>query len=132
MHPVGFEPTHLSIAVLETAPLDRSGTNALLSSLECVVVSRLGVVGVSCCVHQRSQGRSLSTHIIRLARHEERSRWTKCGKREYGVIREHKKVKRKKVDSIKKNRESSASKGNSQHESVSRKGVKKTSKSRVV
>ena len=50
MHPVGFEPTHLSIAVLETAPLDRSGTNALLSSLECVVVSRLGVVGVSCCV----------------------------------------------------------------------------------
>ena len=47
MHPVGFEPTHLSIAVLETAPLDRSGTNALLSSLECVVVSRLGVVGVS-------------------------------------------------------------------------------------
>ena len=82
---------------------------------------------VSCCVHQRSQGRSLSTHIIRLARHEERSRWTKCGKREYGVIREHKEVKRKKVDSIKKNRESSASKGNSQHESVSRKGVKKTS-----
>ena len=142
MHPVGFEPTHLSIAVLETAPLDRSGTNALLSSLECVVVSRLGVVGVSCCVmlchvvsccvHQRSQGRSLSTHIIRLARHEERSRGTKCGKREYGVIREHKEVKRKKVDSIKKNRESSASKGNSQHESVSRKGVKKTSKSRVV
>ena len=50
MHPVGFEPTHLSIAVLETAPLDRSGTNALLSSLECVVVSRLGVDGVSCCV----------------------------------------------------------------------------------
>ena len=29
MHPVGFEPTHLSIAVLETAPLDHSGTNAL-------------------------------------------------------------------------------------------------------
>ena len=28
MHPVGFEPTHLSIAVLETAPLDHSGTNA--------------------------------------------------------------------------------------------------------
>ena len=82
MHPVGFEPTHLSIAVLETAPLDRSGTNALLPSLECVVVSRLGVDGVSCCVmlchvvsccvHQRSQGRSRSTHIIRLARHEER------------------------------------------------------------
>ena len=71
MHPVGFEPTHLSIAVLETAPLDRSGTNALLSSLLCVVVSRLGVVGVSVvsfCVHQRSQ----STHIIRLAHHEER------------------------------------------------------------
>ena len=75
MHPVGFEPTHLSIAVLETAPLDRSGTNALLSSLLCVVVSRLGVdgvSGVSYCVHQRSQGRSLSTHIIRLAHHEER------------------------------------------------------------
>ena len=30
MHPVGFEPTHLSIAVLETAPLDHSGTNASL------------------------------------------------------------------------------------------------------
>ena len=30
MHPVGFEPTHLSIAVLETAPLDRSGTNAFI------------------------------------------------------------------------------------------------------
>ena len=30
MHPVGFEPTHLAIAVLETAPLDHSGTNALL------------------------------------------------------------------------------------------------------
>ena len=30
MHPVGFEPTHLSIAVLETAPLDRSGTNAYI------------------------------------------------------------------------------------------------------
>ena len=30
MHPVGFEPTHLSIAVLETAPLDHSGTNAYL------------------------------------------------------------------------------------------------------
>ena len=132
MHPVGFEPTHLSIAVLETAPLDRSGTNALLPSLECVVVSRLGVVGVSCCVGQRSQGRSQSTHIIRLARHEERSRWSKCGKREYGVIRKHQKVKRKKVDSIKKNRESSASKGNGQHESVSRKAIKKTSKSRVV
>ena len=135
MHPVGFEPTHLSIAVLETAPLDRSGTNALLPSLECVVVSRLGVDGVSCCVMlcpSKKSGRSRSTHIIRLARHEERSRWTKCGKREYGVIREHKQVKRKKVDSIKKNRESSASKGNSQHESVSRKGVKKTSKSRVV
>ena len=82
MHPVGFEPTHLSIAVLETAPLDRSGTNALLPSLECVVVSRLGVDGVSCCVmlchvvsccvHQRSQERSRSTHIIRLAHHEER------------------------------------------------------------
>ena len=28
MHPVGFEPTHLAIAVLETAPLDHSGTNA--------------------------------------------------------------------------------------------------------
>ena len=31
MHPVGFEPTHLSIAVLETAPLDRSGTNAYIN-----------------------------------------------------------------------------------------------------
>ena len=75
MHPVGFEPTHLSIAVLETAPLDRSGTNALLSSLLCVVVSRRGVAGVSVvskCVHQRSQERSQSTHIIRLAHHEER------------------------------------------------------------
>ena len=39
MHPVGFEPTHLSIAVLETAPLDRSGTNALLSSLVSLVGS---------------------------------------------------------------------------------------------
>ena len=75
MHPVGFEPTHLSIAVLETAPLDRSGTNALLSSLLCVVVSRRGVAGVSVVsksVHQRSQERSRSTHIIRLAHHEER------------------------------------------------------------
>ena len=30
MHPGGFEPTHLAIAVLETAPLDHSGTNASL------------------------------------------------------------------------------------------------------
>ena len=29
MHPVGFEPTHLSIAELKSAPLDHSGTNAL-------------------------------------------------------------------------------------------------------
>ena len=28
MHPVGFEPTHLSIAELNSAPLDHSGTNA--------------------------------------------------------------------------------------------------------
>ena len=28
MHPVGFEPTHLSIAELKSAPLDHSGTNA--------------------------------------------------------------------------------------------------------
>ena len=34
MHPVGFEPTHLSIAVLETAPLDHSGTNASISIFE--------------------------------------------------------------------------------------------------
>ena len=39
MHPVGFEPTHLSISVLETDPLDHSGTNAsllLLFSLQLV------------------------------------------------------------------------------------------------
>ena len=36
MHPVGFEPTHLSIAVLETAPLDHSGTNASLCYIPCV------------------------------------------------------------------------------------------------
>ena len=29
MHPVGFEPTHLSIAELKSAPLDHSGTNAI-------------------------------------------------------------------------------------------------------
>lgn len=29
MHPVGFEPTHLTIAELKSAPLDHSGTNAL-------------------------------------------------------------------------------------------------------
>ena len=34
MHPVGFEPTHLAIAVLETAPLDRSGTNAYSNEIE--------------------------------------------------------------------------------------------------
>ena len=42
MHPVGFEPTHLSIAVLETAPLDHSGTNASLYiffSLHAVLLS---------------------------------------------------------------------------------------------
>ena len=32
MHPVGFEPTHLSIAELKSAPLDHSGTNALHNS----------------------------------------------------------------------------------------------------
>ena len=135
MHPVGFEPTHLSIAVLETAPLDRSGTNALLSSHQCVVVSRLGVVGVSVvsyCVHQRSQEKSQSTHIIRLAHHEERDQGCqsvgKGNSEESGTS----KTKEEKVVGIKKNRESSASKGNSQHESVSRKAVKKTCKSRVV
>ena len=30
MHPVGFEPTHLAIAELKSAPLDHSGTNALI------------------------------------------------------------------------------------------------------
>ena len=42
MHPVGFEPTHLAIAVLETAPLDHSGTNASLYiffSLHAVLLS---------------------------------------------------------------------------------------------
>ena len=39
MHPVGFEPTHLSIAELKSAPLDHSGTNALqLSEMESGVI----------------------------------------------------------------------------------------------
>ena len=35
MHPVGFEPTHLSIAELKSAPLDHSGTNASCYLLLC-------------------------------------------------------------------------------------------------
>ena len=48
MHPVGFEPTHLSIAELKSAPLDHSGTNAsclyfsfffpLLPQLDCLFI----------------------------------------------------------------------------------------------
>ena len=56
-------------------PLRPLGHECLLSSLGGVVVSRRGVAGVSVVsksVHQRSQERSRSTHIIRLAHHEER------------------------------------------------------------
>ncbi len=35
MHWVGFEPTRMTTVVLETTPLDRSGTNAFL--LDCIV-----------------------------------------------------------------------------------------------
>ena len=38
MHPVGFEPTHLSISVLETDPLDHSGTNASLLLLFSLIL----------------------------------------------------------------------------------------------
>ena len=45
MHPVGFEPTHLSIAELKSAPLDHSGTNALhLSLRESVAIINMGFV----------------------------------------------------------------------------------------
>ena len=49
MHPVGFEPTHLSIAVLETAPLDHSGTNAFYPLLLCFL--DLPVSFYSCSFH---------------------------------------------------------------------------------
>ena len=45
MHPVGFEPTHLSIAELKSAPLDHSGTNALqISQKESADIVNMAVL----------------------------------------------------------------------------------------
>ena len=49
MHPVGFEPTHLSIAVLETAPLDRSGTNAYI----IVFIKKKSIMGFECKLERK-------------------------------------------------------------------------------